>query len=274
MIDSINDVYRKQIYEENNEISIYDYLSNLDNKTREYVLRLIISDWYKYIYISEKELFNDIIKNPNKLVEYCKEDLGLLSVSAIYEESSNFFSTTLIQKIIAIEKIDNSYIDDVMQCVNVFHVLDKMTYKFQYNFDSFNEYYIDYLQNSKKNKDFIYEYITDRIRNLFTINMNKYTEYVLKFMREYYKWNFYKSCSLNLDTHNKNQKRYLDMIERYPLNLLIDTSINDVEFLKSMIKDYLYNENFNKEQEKIESKQFLLNNTSEKLQKKLRITKD
>lgn len=270
MIYSINDIYRKEIYGNNNSKTILHFLSTLNINLRKYVLKLIISDWYKYNYVignfDSIKILNNGIDDVLNLVE--NNPQFLLS---IYKNSYCFYKSAIIYKIISIEKIKENSLDKTLCDINKFHVLDKLTYNFSYKLDNINEYYIDYLEKCEKDKKFIYDYITNKIIELHDINISLYAQYVLTFIREYYKWNFYKGYSLNRELINKE---YLDMIKNYPIHQLINISITDEKFLNTIISGYLYNENFNKESEKIEAKKFLLNNTSEEFQKKLRITRD
>lgn len=273
MISSINDIYRNEIYDKNNNNSILFYLSNLNNKQRDYVIKLILSDWYKCNYIMDGKYFLGILNNGiDNMIDLCiKNDSFILS---IYKKSKNFHASPLIFKIYVMEKLGEDSLDKTLCDINMFHILDKISYSFSYNYDDINKYYIDYREGKQNNREFIYEYITNKIKDLSTININKYTECILKFMSEYYKWNFYKKCALNRESHIKNQKEYLQIIKDYSIHTLVYLSITDDEFLKVIIKDYLYNENFNNENEKREAKQFLIRNTSEEFQKKLKIIKD
>lgn len=273
MISSINDIYRKEIYDKNTSRTIIKYISNLDDKSREYVFKLMTSDWYKCNYIlGNIDLLKILDNGVDNFIELCEDNPEFLL--SIYKNSNDFYKSTLISKIIVIQKLEEDLKDKILCNINMLHVLDKTVYKFSYNLETFNDYYLDYKDKVKYNKEFIYEYLTDKIKDLFVTNINMYTEYILIFMREYYKWNFYKNCALNRDSNFKNQKEYLQIIKDCPINILINLSISDDEFLKTLIKEYLYNENFNKGQEKMEAKQFLIRNTSEEFQKKLKIIKD
>ncbi len=272
MIYSINDKFREEIYEKNTRESIIDYLLKQTENKKEYILGLMISDWYKVNYVLQEERILSFLNNGTRnIIDLCLNNHYFISV--IYDEAKAFYNSPLIKKIIVINNTSGTTEEKKLYEIFKFHILDKISYSFSHDLDDFNEYYLDFNEKNKDytNKDFIFELITTEMQHLFKLNISKYIENIIVFMQEYYKWNFYKKERLNDKPLFPNDYDFLKLIETLPFNNLVDVSIHNSDFLFTMIKDYLVYRNFTDEEENDRANNFLMENTSNEFQKKLKI---
>lgn len=271
MISSINDKFREEIYESNTRESIIEYLLKHNKNKKDYILSLMISDWYKVNYVLQEEKTLSFLNNDiRNITDLCLNNHYFISV--IYDEAKAFYNSPLIKKIIVMNSTSTTEEKRLYEIFKL-HILDKIAYSFSYDLDDFNEYYLDFDKKNKDyaNKNFIFDFITNEMQQLFMLNISKYIENIIVFMREYYKWNFYKKERLNDKPLFPNDYDFLKLIETLTFNNLVDVSIHNSDFLFTMIKDYLFYRNFTNEEENDRAKRFLIENTSSAFQKKLKI---
>lgn len=272
---SINDKIREYILGDKKLNIIFKKINNLDNKTKEYVLRLLLSDYFKINYINyintgisnKLSIFNNTIEHN---LNMCMQNNSFLLL--VLSDANCFFTNSLLNKIMIIEKMDKRNLDQKLTYINKFHFLDKFSYKFSYDLEDLKKYYIDSINSEN---DPLSEHnttstiILNKITKLEYRNTDMYEEYIMEFIREYCKWNFYRKNNLKIKPKFEDNYNYLDNIYNCSIDALLYFASKDHKFLFTLISNYLYYTSLPNTNEKELVDKYFKEHASTEVQKKL-----
>lgn len=277
MLSSINDKVRNYIFKDTNFLIALKKIMCLDTRESEYVLRLLLSDYYKVCYTdnlidgdsSGLHIFNYPIEHN---ISTCIKNRDFLCL--ILNIARSFYKEPLIIKTKIMDEMRKTEIDRKLAYINKFHLLDKISYEFSYNLNDLQEYYIDSIKSSIKNHYLTSEIISNKIIKLEYKNTDMYEEYIVEFIREYYKWNFFRKNFSKKDPKFNHDYDYLNKVRDCSIDILLYDASKKSEFLFTLVSDYLYYTSLSNSKEKEIVDKFFIENTSKELQKKLNIKRD
>jgi len=275
MITSINDQIRNNIL---NEYSRELTLLNLENLNREQydtVISLFLLDYYKVNFFMENFNFLDDFKDTKEnIIERTLKDEEFLH--SIIECSIIFNLLTTTSKITMLEDLENMKQDNILMQISKLHLLDKISYKFDYNLESFKEYYKDFINKNNKypRKVDVSYFIATKLIDYKDIRYNEFQKMVLEFIKIYYKWNIFVRDNLPKNSLDKNDYLYLEIIKLNKLDVLIEYIGNNVDFLTSIIDDYLFYTTGDKQISEEIVNDYFYENVDEETQKKLKLKRD
>lgn len=284
MVSSFNDKMRERIFKNNSYKAIFSFLSRLNEEQKDYVLGLMLSDYYKLNFykntICDNEEKLGIFKFPiYELIEELKEEIFLNYnfLPEVISCSKEFHNLDFISKSLIMEVMADYGQDYFLNNINELHILDKITYQVVYDFDIFKEYYKDYIeknneQNNKSSKATLF--ILVKIVELREIDYNKYKRYVLECIKGYYKWKLFLIGNNKSDLLLDEDYIYLDKIKNYSLNNIIEELEKDHDFFFTVVGEHMHYSTVNKEIKENEVDNYLINNTDIEFQKKLKIKRD
>ena len=265
MIKSINDIYREKIISMKESGMLVSYLSSLNSKQLEYISGIMISDLYKMFFHIEKFHNNSSLNILENNIDYYKEifkfDKDIIAISSA--ATSQFYDMDLINKSILMDDLQSQNKDGILIKANRFHVLDKAIYSFRYDLSYFIDLYENFIEKYKSSPNLVVEFIADKLSDLKVINYEKYTTFILEFIRVYYK------CSLYRGLENSEKDIYLSLIENSSLKELYERLSANYGLLCILIENYL-KYSTSKEDVKDNINSCFYNNADIKVQKKLK----
>lgn len=273
MIKNLNDMYRDKISSQNDISSTLSYLSTLRKEKLDYVFGILLTDLYKLSFYTNPIQSNKIILEYFEKYDakYIKENLNSfkdLLENAIY--ATIFFNDMdLINKILVMEQIKDEKKDNILFGLNKFHILDKITYSFAYDLDIFKDLYIDFISKEKDRGELVADFLIDRLDNLKIINYEKYRNFILEFIKVYYKYGIYNEASSN----NIESYSYLKVIKNNSLKELYHRIEMDYKFMFDILEEYLKYSIINKDT-KVDINNYFYTNTDQEIQKKLRFNNE
>lgn len=280
MVYNINDSIRRQIFENKTVAYSVNYIGDLTENNKESILRLLLSDFFK-INVSNLEIMDtrqnlEIFKYTiDDLIITCLNDINFLV--QILKGAFEFYNSTLITKSIIIEEMEAHDFDDKLMEISKLHILDKISYTFSYDLEDFKIYFLDYIKKHRTfgEKDSLAnEFLTDKMIFLRSIDFEKYKSYLLEFIRQYYKWNLFRKEKLKIVSRFEGDYEYLCRVKNESLESLINHSMNDYDFLLTLLVNYLYYTIFSNNEMAQSAEKYLLKNSDEGLQKKLQLKRD
>ena len=274
MITSINDQIRNKFKESISSTILK--IEELDEKAKYQLIRFFLMDYYK-IKLFESfdtnnfDFFDKITMPIDDLVEECLVDEELLY--SVIESSLIFNNIPLLSKITIMETIEITDQDSILLTISKSHLLDKICYNFNYDLESFKEYYIDY-KNKNENNSYVSCLLADRILEYKKKNNNEFNKFILEFIKTYYKWNIFVKENLGIENLYKEDIIYLDMIKYNDIDILIKYIEEDINFLITLIDSYLYYSTTEKLVSEDIVNEYFYNNVDEDTQKKLKLKRD
>ena len=118
-------------------------------------------------------------------------------------------------------------------------------------------------------KENISEFIAKKLIELNKQDHNKYKNFVLNFIKEYYKWTIFVCNNLNKNSLYTEDYIYLSLINLNELDTIIDYSLDNINFLKTIIDGYLFYSTSDKEISESIVEKYYKGNVDIKLQDKL-----
>ncbi len=245
---SINDIIRKEIIDACDIIdykstinleSFYEWYSKLNYNKKDYILRLILADYFKrnmFITFLDRE-----IKTIDDLLLALElNENGILSL--YISQLVTFYLETNIDKQDIIETtivnpIDFNILPETEGCntydeyiTKIFHgnILDKLVYSRPYDLNTMQEDYNEYIKEYDNNliNSLITDY-ADRIYSLIDIDKNLFNNISIELLKNYYEWEYFfikKDSTLGLDDYKlmnsiekMNKKELIGMCEDYVL---------------------------------------------------------
>ena len=177
MVTSINDKIRKNIINEYSKELTMLNLERLDSCTYDEVISLFLLDYYKInFFMGNFDFLDDFNDTKENVIERTLKDEEFLS--SIIESSIVFNELCVTSKITLLEELENMGQDDVLMQISKLHLLDKISYSFDYNLDSFKEYYNDYKNKNNKHprKTDVSYFIATKLINYKDIRYNLETK--------------------------------------------------------------------------------------------------
>lgn len=275
MVSSINDKIRDYIF---NTDSVMNSIENLYfTKMNEEILRLLLCDYYKVKYteaiVNGKYEFMNDFKSINTLLARCKEDpqflLNVLKSSYIFKTSD------IIKKMIVFEELNQAYQDPMLMKITNLHILDKMSYTFVYDIDSFKDYYASYRDNNSTEVDnsLVVEYITSKLLDIKDMRNEELKNFVLEFLKDYYKFIYFIRNKFGENFLDLSDNIYYKLIRSNSLNKIIKFATNNYDFLYNTLYGYLFYSIELPDYEKELVNEYFFNNENNKMQKKLKMKK-
>lgn len=251
MVSSINDVLRNnidKIITEKSDFSIINFLewyTYKSMKEKDYIIRLILSDFYKVIYFSYDDSFKKYYlekkenNNISKILTDIEYDYNLLfkALSATIKlNRSTFFDKQMI-----FEKLQKDSKDTIINNIFEGHFLDKISYTDSADLANLEYLYADYINksNDKDKMIKIKKIICLKILKIKEEDKLKYNTYMLKFIKTYYisrmfLYNFNKKILLESDF------LYLDIIENNNLDDVLEFLDYNIDFFITIVDEYFY----------------------------------
>lgn len=260
MLTTINDKFRDKIYTMKDP-EVYKFMLESDLDTLEYVMGLLMSDMYKM------EFANSYFKGNKLSINYMEECVDefqneilndFVFLGSAIAATKRFRDLSLVSKSIMIDDLELTDKDKLLCRMFPYHVYDKFAYKFQNNLDTYILYYKNFLEKNNRIKSII-DYFLDKLKELKVINYEKYSNFMLEFIKSYYIYN----CSNKKDF-------YIEKIANESLNDLITSSTINEGFVIEILATYL-NYNILNEEKKEKIDEEFKNNADEKIKKKLKI---
>jgi len=274
MITSINDEIRNKF---NKSIfSIIFRIEKLDDETKNQLIRLFLADFYKIklfesLETNDYDFINKFRKPIDDLVDECLFDQELLY--NVIECSFIFNNIPSLSKITIMETIESTKQDYIIFNISKLHILDKITYSFRYDLEYFKGYYIDY-KNKNENSSYVSTLLADRLLEYKKKNNNEFSKFILEFIKLYYKWNIFVKENIGIENLNKEDIIYLDMIKFSDIDALIKYIGEDINFLITIIDNYLYYSTTEKFISEDIVNEYFYNNVDEDTRKKLKLKRD
>lgn len=245
---SINDILRKKIIDSCNITSykskidlgsFYEWYFNLDYDTKDYVIRLILADYFKYnLFIVF--LKRDVNTIDELLLAIESNEDGILSL--YLSQLATFYFETSIDKQDIIETsmintLDSENLPESKGCLTydnyiskIFYgnILDKIVYCKPYDLITMKENYNEYIKQYDESfiKGLIIDY-SDRIYSLISTNKSLFDETTIELIKTYYEWEFFfldNDSTLGLDDYElmsnietKSKEELIEMCEDYCL---------------------------------------------------------
>ena len=241
---SINDVLRNEIIDKNSIENSIQNINDLEENKRKEVVSLFLSDYVKlkafnHIINGERESLN----NFDNYIEDIKQsdifDETLLKV--IIKSSNTFNSLSSISKIILFDTISKYVSDESLNSISNLHLIDKLNYQFDYNLESFKRYYIDFKnKNNLAKSESVSEFIARKLIKFSEQNFSKYKSFIISFIEIYYKWTLFAAANLNKDSLYQEDYIYLNLINLSKVDTLVKYSLENFNFLKTIIDGYLF----------------------------------
>ncbi len=271
MVKTFIEEFRENFLNKKNVIEIVMFLDSLDDKDRDFILRFMISDYYKLNiynsiynnteYFSFDELINNFLDNAEMLKE--------LIINTKYYSSLDFISKSII-----IEEIEKYGKKEFIESISTTYKIEQSVYKFNYDIESFKEYYIDYLNKNEKElkkRSIASIFITQKILELRDIDKNKYINYMIKMLTVYYKWKLFIRDHDGKKLLFSTDLEYIENIKNKSIDeIFIDLNSN-YDFLHTIVGEYLHYTTENMRIDEVIVDKYLKSNSSEAFQKKLKI---
>lgn len=270
MLSNINDVYRDKIYSKD-FIELFDYLRNLDEDKQETLLRFILMDNYKincfynkYIKLDDNSIDSILMS----CLDNAKVFKGLLKQASCFH-GMDYFSKSLLLEDMKIKGLDSK-----ISSISKNHILDVLTYHILDELDLYQDYYKDFMIKNRGNiygQNLLIDYLSLRVLDLKNIDKKKYEEFLLEFIKVYYKWRKFINDHEGEYLMNDEDFIYVDKIEKLNIDDLFWNIENDYNFINLILADYLHYKT-----EKIEVSEdlvdeYLIDSCDEKIKTKLKI---
>lgn len=275
MVTSINDEIRKNIINKySKELTILN-LEKLDSDTYDEVISLFLLDYFKInFFMGNFEFLDDFSDTKENIIERTLKDEEFLI--SIIESSIIFNELCITSKITLLEELSDMGQDDNLMQISKLHVLDKISYNFDYNLESFKEYYNDYKNKNKRHprKTDVSYFIATKLINYKDIRYNEFQKMILEFLKVYYKLNIFVRDNCPKKSLEKQDYFYLEMIRLNKLGILIEYIGENVDFLTSIIDSYLFFTTGDKEISEEIVDEYFYKTVDEDTQKKLKLKRD
>lgn len=275
MITSVNDKIRKNIINMHSKQLTMLNLERLNAEEYDKVISLFLLDNYKVnFFMKNIDLLDNFNDTKENIIERTLKDEEFLY--SIIESSIIFRELSIMSKITLLEELSDMGQDDILIEISKLHIFDKIVYNFDYNLETFKEYYTDYLIKNKSHprKTDVSYFIATKLVNYKDIRYNEFQKMVLEFIKIYYKWNIFVRDNCPKKSLDKNDYFYLEMIRLNKLNVLIEYIGENIEFLTSIIDSYLFYTTASKEISKEIVDDYFYKNVDEETQKKLKLKRD
>ena len=275
MVTSINDKIRKKIINQYSKELTMLNLERLSSDVYDTVISLFLLDYFKIsFFMGNFDFLDDFNDTKENIIERTLNDEVFLS--SIIENSIIFNELCIISKISLLESLKDMGQDDALIQISKLHVLDKISYNFDYNLESFKEYYNDYKNKNKAHprKTDVSYFIATKLIDYKDIRYNEFQKMVLEFLKVYYKLNIYVRDICPKNSLCKEDYFYLEMIRLNKLNVLIEYIGENVDFLASIIDSYLFFTTGDKEISEEVVDDYFYKTVDEDIQKKLKLKRD
>lgn len=275
MVTSINDEIRKNIINKySKELTILN-LEKLDSDTYDEVISLFLLDYFKInFFMGNFDFLDDFNDSKEKVIERTLNDEEFLT--SILSSSIIFNLLCITSKITMLEELENMGQDDALMKISKLHVLDKICYSFDYNLESFKEYYTDFKNKNERHprKTDVSYFIATKLTNYKDIRYNEFQKMVLEFLKVYYKLNIFVRDNCPKKSLEKEDYFYLEMIRLNKLGVLIEYIGENINFLTSIIDSYLFFTTGDKEISEEIVDEYFYKTIDEETQKKLKLKRD
>ncbi|MBQ2946844.1 MAG: hypothetical protein IJE04_03225 [Bacilli bacterium] len=275
MVTSINDEIRKKIININSkELTILN-LEKLSSDMYDKVISLFLLDYYKInFFMGNVDYLDDFNDTKENIIERTLKDENFLF--SIIENSIIFNELCITSKMMILEELSDMGQDDILMQISKLHIFDKITYNFDYNLETFKEYYNDYKNKNKKHpkKIDVSYFIATKLVNYKDIRYDEFKKMVLEFIKVYYKWNVFVRDNCPKNSLYKEDYFYLEMIRLNKLDILIEYIGENIDFLTSLIQSYLFYTTTSKQISKAIVDDYFYKNVDVETQKKLKLKRD
>lgn len=280
MVVNLIDKLREKLFKEDSLVGVVAYIDTLNEEQKYQILRLMLSDYYKI------NFYNNLFYDTTSELSIFKEDIDDIIYSLtdnfnlmfeVLKTSKIFSNLDVISKILMMEELEKYNQDEFIISISKTYIIDKITYVFNYNLESFKEYYKDYIV---KNKDVLNKrsrasnFITNKIIDYKEINYNEYRMFILEFLKIYYKWKIFIKAHDGIHLLFEEDLIYLNKIENTEIEELINEINNNYDFLSTIVGEYLHYKTSKTEIKEDMLDKYLIENTDYNFQKKLQIKGD
>lgn len=275
MVETLNDKIREKIINlDSKELTLIN-LNSLTTEEYNQVICLFLLDYYKINFFMEQfDFVNDFDDEIENIIErtYTDEDflISILTSSIIFKE------LCILSKMTLFEELESKGQDDNLMKISKLHLLDKISYKFDYSLESFKEYYRDFESKYKRTprKTDVSMFIATKLIEYKDIRYNEFQKMVLEFIKVYYKWNIFVKDNCPPNSLDDEDYSYLELIKKNQIVPLIEYIGKNVDFLTALIDSYLfYNVGDKKTSEEI-VEEYFYRTVDEEIQKKLKLKRD
>jgi len=239
MLSNLNDIYRDIIYNKD-FIELVDYFNFLDIADQEVLIRFVLMDNYKIssFHNTKIKIDDDSI---NSIFMSCLDNSKVFI--AMVKEAKIFYIMDYFSKCLLLENITNKGLDSKIINISKNHLLDKLTYRILDELNLYQDYYKDFMDKNRGDivrQNLIIKYLILRVLNLKNIDNKKYEEFLLEFIKVYYKWRKFINDHEGEYLLNNEDLIYMSKIEKLEINELFNEVEKDDNFLNLILGDYLH----------------------------------
>lgn len=245
MIKTINDIVRSNIFGGNTQ-DMEKYIMNLDKDSYSYVIRVLLSDYYKMMMFYSKMSYDDSIEvelrntSIDALVDRFNNDLDFKTDVLSY--AKKFYSLSDLSKAHLMDILNKLDGDEVLSNIFKNYSLD-MLYALTYDLEDLKLMYSDYVnkEHLMAGED-ISLFIAKKLIEYSEANKKEYEKIVLELIKKYYMRVVYLMENFSDEVEFKQDNYlYISFIKTQSIDVLIKLSMNDTTFLSDLVYDYLEN---------------------------------
>lgn len=270
---SLNDKIRYKIFEEcgceASVIDFYDYYYSLNEEQKEYIMRMMISDYYKQ-YMPRIPSFGKPFLSIDELIIRLENDYNLMEKILI--EEIDYLSLSNIEKQDIIKTITILNKDKLHYSIFNGHVLDMIAYNKKYTLEEMRLNYLDYTNNNgetEESKYCILNLLLEELDYIKQKNKNEYNMIILKLAKDYYIWEKYFIENIP-ELVGAEEYIIIELIEKSSLNELIRVISSNEGIKKELLFKYVSQYHIDREVNELVI-DYALENTDIEIIKKLEI---
>lgn len=272
---SINDIYRKRMYE-NNEKQIMSFMDSLEDADKERCLHILVSDGYQILCKRKNNLEDNLSKillsilqkSQFSRIKYVLEDNYRL-FQVLFVNAKGFWTLPIIDRCILIGENYDYEQHRKLLLLDPLYLTDVCGYSIQKDINSINYYHQDYLKKMGIiGATSFYNLVVTIMRQLKNEDENTYSYNFLEIMKGFYiNYKFLSEIDEQLVNDSKN---YCQEIEKQDLEIIENSLIHHPNDFAYVIGQYFVYKNDLEGREEV--KEFIDNNISSDMIKKLKIT--
>lgn len=251
---SINDLIREgmqfQVEEFDSIIDFYDFYYSLDEESKDFLMRLLISDCC-INYLPELPKFYKEADSIEEIILEAEENNKLML--EILSTAMDFSYLTYVDKQLQMQMVNHFNLNKEMQSIFKGHILDQITYKKKYSLDEMKYSYNDFISingDTKETRDVIISFLMTDIIYLMSKNENKYKKIILELVKDYYLWEKYFVDNVPLYI-GLEEIEIIDIIENNSIDTIIEVLNSRLDLIRELLFKYVSSNHVDEELRKI-----------------------
>lgn len=270
---NLNDIIRCKIFEkcgiEAEVYNFYDYYYSLEDDERDYIMKMMISDYYKQ-YMPRTPFIGNGFFSIEELIMRLQEDYELMETILI--EEIDYTCLSNIEKQNLMQNIDLLNRNKFHYSIFNGHILDMIAYSKKYTLEEMRYNYLDYTcynEETEEAKECAIKMLLEDMKYIKFNDKNKYKQIILNLLKNYYIWEKF-FINNAPDLVGAEEYIIIDLIEKHSLNELLRIINRIDELLIELLYKYVSEYHVDSEVNSIVNN-YILNTTDEEVIKKLEI---